>query len=100
MIFEGKESPLWEPIGLAGGDFAKFARYEKGLLAIDVPAGRSWSKTGLVSAAPALQVAPYGETAPYRFIIRTDPERTSGFVVAFTAERGQTCGLPTSPGSA
>jgi hypothetical protein len=89
VIFDGKDSPRWESLGVGGGDFAKFASYQKGLLAVDVPAGNSWGKAGILSSEPVLQVEPYSEVAPYRFTIHADPEHTSGFVFALSPEHVQ-----------
>ena len=87
VLFEGRADPRWEPIGVAGGDFARFARYENGTLVVDVPKGSSWGKTGLLSVKPALHVETQTDIAPYRFVVRADPARTSGFVVAFATTR-------------
>ena len=87
VIFDGKESPLWEPFGREGGDFSKFARYQNGLLVVDVPAGNWWGETGIVSANPVLHPERFSDIAPYRFTVHADPARTSGFAIAFGSER-------------
>lgn len=86
-LFDGHADPFWEPVGVAGGDFARFARYGGGALVVDVPAGNGWGKTGLMSVQPALHVERRSDVAPYRFTVRTDPERTTGLVVALSATR-------------
>jgi hypothetical protein len=85
VLFQGRADPAWEPVGVAGGDFARFGRYAGNALVIDVPRGSSWGKTGVMLSKPALHVERETDLAPYRFIIRTDPARTTGFVVALSA---------------
>lgn len=87
LLFDGHADPFWEPVAVAGGDFARFARYGGGALVVDVPAGSGWGKTGLMSTRPALHVERRSDVAPYRFTVRVDPERTTGFVVALSAAR-------------
>lgn len=87
IMFDGAPGEAWEPIGLAGGDFASFARYAGGALVVDVPANKSWGKTGLLSAAPFLVPDETIADAPWRVTIRTDPDRTSGFVFALTNDK-------------
>ena len=88
-VFEGKEDTKWEPVSIEGGDFSKFAHYEKGLLAVDVPTGNWWGTTGILSVDPVLAVDAYSDVAPYRFTVRTDPARSKAFFVALGAERAQ-----------
>lgn len=87
LLFDGHADPFWEPVAVAGGDYARFARYVGGALVVDVPAGSGWGKTGLMSVKPALHVERRSDVAPYRLTVRVDPERTTGFVVALSAAR-------------
>lgn len=86
-LFDGRENPAWEGFGVAGGDFGRFARYAGGALVVDVPKDNGWGKTGLMTVAPALHVERRSDRAHYRFIVRTDPQRTTGFVVALSPRR-------------
>jgi hypothetical protein len=77
----------WEPIGVAGGDFLRFARWTDTGLVIDVPPGNSWGKTGLLSAAPVVALDERAYRTPYRIRFNVDPSATSGFAVALGADK-------------
>jgi hypothetical protein len=86
-VFDGKEDAKWEPVGIEGGDFSKFARYDNGQLVVDVPEGNFWGTTGVLSVNPVVQVEAYSDIAPYRFTVTTDPARSKAFFVALGADR-------------
>ncbi len=87
VLFHGREGPVWEPIGVAGGDFAKFARWGTGRLVIDVPPGNSWGKTGLLSAGPIVQLDERLDKTPFRLDLKVDARATSGLAFAIGTER-------------
>lgn len=63
-LCDATPSPLWEPIGYAGGNFEAFAAYSGQGLKINLPAGNSWAATGLLSAAPILTLDPAATAVP------------------------------------
>lgn len=86
-VFDGKPSAAWEPIGVAGGDFARFATWDAGGLRIDVPEGNSWGKTGLLSAAPVVRFDQRLSRTAFRMIVSVDTQATDGFAVAIGPDR-------------
>jgi hypothetical protein len=80
--FDGRNAPAWEPIGVAGGDFARFAKWGDGRLVVQTPEKASWAKTGLLSAAPVAPLDARLYQTPYRLTVQIDPKETSGFAVA------------------
>ena len=87
LAFDGSASPAWEPIGVAGGDFDAFARYEGGALVVDVPAGHSWGKTGLLSVEPLLKLDPRIRQTPARIELQLDPSRPQNLNVALSTRK-------------
>lgn len=87
VLFDGREAPAWEPIGVAGGDFATFAHWGTGRLVIDVPPGNSWGKTGLLSAGPIARLDERLDKTPLRLDLKVDPRATSGLAFAIGTER-------------
>ncbi len=86
VLFDGTLSDQWQELATAGGDFARFARFDDGALIVDVPAGNSWGKTGIWSREPVVDpVGKDGEGAGIRVSVSVDPDGTSGFVVALGA---------------
>ena len=79
--FTGELGTKWDKLQAVGGNFDAFARLGGGALVVDVPAGNSWGKTGVMSHEPALKVG----TQPISVIVRLDPARTTGVCVAFAA---------------
>lgn len=77
----------WEPAGVAGGDFARFARWTDTGLAVDVPSGSSWGKTGLLSAAPVVELDERAYRTPYRIRVTVDPRATTGFAFALGGDK-------------
>jgi tetratricopeptide (TPR) repeat protein len=73
----------WDKLSAVGGNFDRFARFDGRGLSVDVPAGNSWGKTGLMAKQPMVKL---GKT-PVTVTVAVDPARTSGFVVAFAATR-------------
>jgi hypothetical protein len=80
ILFDGTLTSLWVPVSVAGGNFDAFAHSAPGLLAVDVPAGQSWGKTGIRSADPLIGAS----TGPEGLLFRLDPARTDSFVIALT----------------
>lgn len=83
-IFDGTESANWEPAAVAGGDFAAFARYADGALRVEVPAGNSWGKTGLLSAGPVVRTDARMWRVPTRIEVQLDPSAPQNMVVALS----------------
>ena len=77
--FHGALDDNWTKLQAVGGDFDRFARFQGGLLVVDVPAGNYWGKTGLVSRRPSFT----GTAAPTTVTVRMDPARTTGFCITF-----------------
>ena len=83
VLFDGSPGDKWETIGVAGGNFARFGRFENNEMVISVPEGHYWGKTGILSKEPILHLDDLTlDRAPYRLTITTDPARTSGFVLS------------------
>ena len=86
-IFAGVADPRWEPIGVAGGNFDSFARYADGALVVDVPAGNSWGKTGLLSAEPIVTLDSRVRIAPARIGLQLDPAIPQNLNVALSGRK-------------
>ena len=86
-VFAGVADPRWEPIGVAGGNFDSFARYENGALVVDVPAGNSWGKTGLLSAEPIVILDPRVRITPSRIELQLDPATPENLNVALSGHK-------------
>lgn len=83
MRFEGSQlDPFWGKIAVIGGNFEKFARMGDKKLSINVPAGNSWGKTGIVSKAPVFSVQAGMASNPARILLEFDPAETENFVAA------------------
>lgn len=82
--FEGRSDPRWQGVGVAGGVFERFARYQDGRLMVAVPAGNGWGKTGLLSQDPLVRLDEHCGRSPARIRVRMDPSRTSGAVLALS----------------
>lgn len=87
LLFDGQPGALWEPIGLAGGDFAAFATFEDGTLVVEAPEGHGWAKTGLLSTGPALVLDGRINLAAARLAFQFDPDHVQNVVVALSANR-------------
>lgn len=87
VAFDGSPSPAWEPIGVAGGDFEAFARFEDGALVVEVPEGHSWGKTGLLSAEPLLKLDPRIRQTPARIELQMDPARPQNLNFALSTRK-------------
>ena len=77
----------WEPIGVAGGDFSRFARWTSTGFVVDVPPKNSWGKTGLLSAEPVVLLDERAYRTPYRVNFKVDPRATTGFAVALGTDK-------------
>lgn len=86
-LFDGAPTPAFEPAAVAGGDFDAFARYIDGGLDIDVPAGHSWGKTGLISAEPLVVLDNRAYETAMRLTLTVDPARTGTFVLALAGDK-------------
>ena len=86
-VFEGRPSEAWEPIGVAGGDFDAFARYENGRLVIDVPEGNSWGKTGLLSVEPLVRLDERVWQTPTRIELQLDPGQPQTLNMSLSTRR-------------
>lgn len=78
ILFDGRETADWLPLGYAGGDFAAFARYDGRALIVDVPAGRAWANTGLQSARPVVPVPSAVADRAVQLRFQMDPAATTG----------------------
>jgi hypothetical protein len=87
VLFAGDLGAAWLPVSVAGGDFAAFATAAPGRLAVDVPAGHGWGKTGVRSIDPIFgREAAAGRTEALSF--RFDPAATDAFVLALADRDG------------
>lgn len=87
-LFNGLPEDNWKMIGVAGGNFKKFGRFENGRMVVSVPAKHSWGKTGILSEKPVLDLDYYTlARAPYIISVKVDPKKTSGFVIAFDGSK-------------
>ena len=84
-LFDGEPGDDWMPIGVAGGDFERFARFVDGHLVVDGPEGNWWNKTGLLSTRPVVTLDARVLVAPTRLTVHVDPSRTTGLVVALSS---------------
>lgn len=81
LVFSGVESADWKPFAAHGGDFAAFARFGGGQLAIDVPEQRYWGTTGIISAAPILPIPRHSTRAPALLKVTLDPARSKSALI-------------------
>ncbi len=86
-IFAGIADPRWEPIGVAGGNFDSFARYENDALVVAVPEGNSWGKTGLLSAEPIVRLDARVHVTPSRIELQLDPATPENLNVALSGHK-------------
>ena len=87
VLFDGAQTAAWTPIGVGGGDFARFATWDGDRLTVDAPAGAGWGRTGLVSAEPVADLGLQFAQATYRLTVEVDPKATTGFAVALGPEK-------------
>ncbi len=87
VLFNGGESPAWTPVGVAGGDFARFATWGANRLVVETPEKTSWAGAGLLSTQPVLDLDLRLARAIHRLIVQVDPKATSGFEVAAGPEK-------------
>ena len=80
-LFSGAESADWKPFAAHGGDFAKFARWAGGALAVDVPEKHYWATTGVISAKPVLPIPRLSRRAPALLKVALDPARSKSALV-------------------
>ncbi len=77
-------SNLWAPIQVVGGNFERFAAITNGKLAVNVPAGNSWGKTGIMSHSPLFLIDNGMASNPLKIRFDFDPNQTTGYVIAFS----------------
>ena len=75
---------LWEPIQVAGGNYEKFAVMANNKLAVTVPAGNSWTKTGIMSRSPLFSVDANMASNPLKLSFDFDPAGTTGYVIGLS----------------
>jgi hypothetical protein len=86
-LFDGRSGSGWEPIGVAGGDFARHAQWRNGNLAVDVPAKSSWGRVGLLSSKPIVDLDERVLVTPYRLEVKVEPKATTGLAIALGTAR-------------
>jgi len=75
---------LWEPIQVAGGNYEKFAAMANNKLTVTVPAGNSWTKTGILSRSPLFSVDANMASNPLKLSFEFDPAGTTGYVIGLS----------------
>ncbi len=80
-IFAGAESADWKPFAAHGGDFAKFARWGGGALAVEVPEKRVWATAGIISEKPILPIPRLSGRAPALLKVALDPARSKSALI-------------------
>jgi len=80
-------STLWEPIQVVGGNFERFAALSQGKLTVNVPAGNSWGKTGIMSRSPLFSVDAGMAANPLKISFEFEPGQTTGYVIALSQAR-------------
>ena len=86
-VFDGTMGEAWEPAQVAGGNFAKFARFEDGALMVDAPEGNSWAKTGLLSTEPLVALDHRVTMTPTRLAVTLDPAKQENLVIALSPDK-------------
>ena len=79
----GALGSAWDPLSAVGGNFERFARFDGSGLAVSVPEGNSWGKTGLMAKEAMFTIG----KKPTKVTVGFDPGRTIGVCVAFAATR-------------
>jgi hypothetical protein len=88
VLFGGDPGDAWETVGVAGGNFKKFGRFENGKMIVSVPEKNRWGKTGILSKEPIIDLDYYTlEKAPCRLKISVDPASTTGYAMALDGSR-------------
>jgi hypothetical protein len=85
VFSDGMDSGLgdkWDALACVGGDFGKFARFGGGKLAVNVPAGNHWGKTGIMSKKPLFSVDNTMDANPMKIVLDFDTSATIGYIVA------------------
>ena len=80
----GDRGGMWQPVETAGGYFKKFATWENGALAVNVPEGNSWGKTGVKSEHFIAQITSDMEKQPLVINFELDSARSKGFRFCLT----------------
>lgn len=86
-LFDGTQASGWEPTGVVGGDFGKFANWSVGQLDVSVPEGNSWGRTGILSAQPLVSLDQRFFSTGLEFTLAVDKAATTGFGVAIGGEK-------------
>lgn len=82
--FSSGLSNIWEQIQVVGGNFERFAKVSPGKLAVAVPAGNSWGKTGIMSRTPLFSVDAGMADKPLKISFDFDPSATTGYIIALS----------------
>jgi hypothetical protein len=77
---------VWASISVAGGDFARFGRVERGKVLVSVPAGNSWGKTGVRTLQPVFRVDDTMKANPMQIALDFDLDGTTGYIAAIAPE--------------
>jgi hypothetical protein len=80
-LFAGQLDERWTKWAGSGGDFDSFAREDGRQLAIDVPAGNGWGKTGIRSIEPVVQLPSRTDKQSTRLDFSIDPARSDNFII-------------------
>ncbi|MCX5796008.1 MAG: hypothetical protein NTY77_10980 [Elusimicrobia bacterium] len=81
----GKLSDRWEPLQAVGGSYKRFVRIDPGKLAVSVPAGNSWGKTGIMSREPLFTVTEAMAKTPLTLDFALGNDQSTGFCIALSA---------------
>ncbi len=85
--FSSGLSTIWEQIQVVGGNFERFAKVSPGKLAVTVPAGNSWGKTGIMSRTPLFSVDAGMTDKPLKISFDFDQSATTGYVIALSQSK-------------
>jgi hypothetical protein len=88
VLFSGRLDDRFEKLAVLGGDFDAFARPGPQGLAVDVPQGHSWGRTGVItSAAKPLFLDGLGDGVAQTLTLRFDAARTTAFRIMLSPSR-------------
>ena len=83
-MFDAGLSTAWEPVQVVGGNFARFASVGNGRLAVSVPAGNSWGKTGIMTRAAIFPLNAEMASRPLKLAFDFDANNTTGYIIALS----------------
>lgn len=82
--FDRGLSSMWEPIQVVGGHFGRFASVGYGRLAVSVPAGHSWGKTGIMTGSALFPLSVEMAYRPLQLTFDFDANGTTGYIIALS----------------